>query len=108
MNIIIFDKFILQLAINGKLGHIAESVSFAPNPITSISDSHMIRKIIFTLLLTGLTAACSGDDEYIFEHGPAGPNTEKTLETLPKGLQPDKTKANHTTETLEPDDSETN
>ena len=65
----------------------------------------MIRKILDTLILTGMIAACSGDDEYIFEHGPAGPNTEKTLETLPKGLQPDRTKASHTSDTLEPDSS---
>ncbi len=67
----------------------------------------MIRNTIATLLFTGLitsfTTGCSGDDEYIFEHGPAGPNTEKTLDTLPEGLRPDNAKASHTSETLEPD-----
>lgn len=66
----------------------------------------MIRDKIATLLLTGLltsfTVGCSSDDEYIFEHGPAGPNTGKTLKTLPKGLLPDNTLAHHTSETLEP------
>ena len=66
----------------------------------------MIRNKFFTFFLMGLltsfTAACSNDDEYIFEHGPAGPNTEKTLKTLPEGLKPDNSKASHTSETLEP------
>lgn len=66
----------------------------------------MTRNKFFTLFLMGLltsfTAACSGDDEYIFELGPAGPNTKKTLKTLPKGLKPDTSKASHTSETLEP------
>ena len=67
----------------------------------------MFRNTITTLICTGLvasfTAGCSGDDAYIFEHGPAGPNTEKTLKTLPEGLRPDSSKATHTSETLEPD-----
>ncbi len=66
----------------------------------------MTRNKFFTLFLMGLlasfTTACSGDDEYIFEHGPAGPNTKKTLKTLPKGLKPDSSKASYTNETLEP------
>lgn len=60
-----------------------------------------IATLLFIGLLTSFTAGCSGDDEYIFEHGPAGPNTEKTLKTLPKGLLPDNSKASHTSETLE-------
>ncbi len=67
----------------------------------------MIRNRPTILLLTGLitafVAGCSGDDEYLFEHGPAGPNTEKTLENLPEGLRPDKVNARHTAETLEPE-----
>lgn len=67
----------------------------------------MIRNTITTLLFTGLiasfTTGCSGDEDYLFEHGPAGPNTKKTLKTLPKGLRPDNSKASHTSETLEPD-----
>lgn len=67
----------------------------------------MIRNTIATLffagLLTSFTAGCSGDDEYLFEQGPAGPNTEKTLKSLPEGLLPDKTKSSHTEETLAPD-----
>ncbi|WP_339863548.1 hypothetical protein [Paremcibacter congregatus] len=66
----------------------------------------MRKNITFSLLMAGLcltlTTGCSGNDEYIFEHGPAGPNTERTLESLPKGLQPDKVKASHTEDTLEP------
>ena len=67
----------------------------------------MIRNTVTTLLFTGLitsfTAGCSGDDDYVFEHGPAGPNTGKTLKNLPEGLRPDNTKASHTSEPLEPD-----
>ncbi len=67
----------------------------------------MIRNTITTLLFSGLITSfatgCSGDDEYLFEHGPAGPNTEKTLKNLPEGLLPDNSKASHTSETLEPD-----
>jgi len=67
----------------------------------------MTRNTFAALFLVGtlacLTTGCSGDEDYIFEHGPAGPNTENTLKNLPEGLQPDKNKANHTSETLEPD-----
>ncbi len=66
----------------------------------------MTRNRFTTLLLTGLItslmAGCSGDDEYLFEHGPAGPNTGKTLKNLPEGLLPDKSNSNHTGDTLEP------
>ena len=67
----------------------------------------MTTKTLGTLLLIGLitsfTAGCSGDDEYIFEHGPAGPNTGKTLKTLPEGLLPDTSNASHTNETHQPE-----
>lgn len=67
----------------------------------------MTGNILKTLLLAGVitsfTIGCSGDDEYLFEHGPAGPNTKKTLNTLPEGLLPDTAKAHHTNETLEPE-----
>ncbi len=67
----------------------------------------MIRRTITTVLMSGLiaglVAGCSGSDEYIFDLGPAGPNTEKTLKNLPEGLLPDKTKARHSSETLAPD-----
>lgn len=59
--------------------------------------------LIFTSLITTVTTGCSGDDDYIFEHGPAGPNTKKTLKKLPEGLKADKIKANHTSETLQPE-----
>ncbi|MBL4894898.1 MAG: hypothetical protein JKY59_08570 [Emcibacter sp.] len=66
----------------------------------------MIRNTIATLFFAGLvtsfTTGCSGDDEYLFERGPAGPNTKRTLKTLPKGLRPDNTKASHTADSLEP------
>ncbi len=58
--------------------------------------------LLFTGLITSLVAGCSGDDEYMFEHGPAGPNTEKTLKNLPEGLLPDKSNSSHTGDTLEP------
>lgn len=60
-----------------------------------------IATLLFVGLLTSFAGGCSGDDEYIFEHGPAGPNTKKTLKTLPEGLLPDISKASHTNETLE-------
>jgi len=63
---------------------------------------NILRTLLLTGLMTGFMAGCSGDDEHIFEHGPAGPNTEKALDSLPEGLQPDRTKASHTSETLEP------
>lgn len=67
----------------------------------------MIGNTFATLLFTGLilsfTAGCSGDDDYLFEHGPAGPNTKKTLKNLPKGLLPDNVRTSHTDETLKPD-----
>lgn len=64
---------------------------------------NIIAKLLFTGLIVSFTSACSGDDEYLFEHGPAGPNTKKTLNNLPEGLLPDNSKASHTSETLEPD-----
>ena len=67
----------------------------------------MTKNILITLISTSLmvtmTTGCSGDDEYIFEHGPAGPNTERTLEKLPEGLKADKVKAKHSSDTLQPE-----
>lgn len=67
----------------------------------------MAKNITAPLLIAGfcitLVTGCSGNDEYIFEHGPAGPNTERTLESLPEGLVADKVKSNHTAETLQPE-----
>lgn len=53
-------------------------------------------------MITSLLTGCSGDDEYLFEHGPAGPNTEKTLKSLPEGLRSDAANASHTADSLEP------
>ncbi|PCI33573.1 MAG: hypothetical protein COB54_04570 [Alphaproteobacteria bacterium] len=62
-----------------------------------------ITTLIYAGLVTSFTAGCSGGEDYVFEHGPAGPNTKKTLKTLPEGLRPDNSKASYTGETLEPD-----
>ncbi len=48
---------------------------------------------IFALLLS--ISACSGDDDFVYDAGPAGPNTEQTLKSLPEGLLPDKENARH-------------
>ncbi|MCF8474318.1 MAG: hypothetical protein K9G26_06425 [Emcibacter sp.] len=58
--------------------------------------------LLFISVIASFMTGCSGDEDYIFEHGPAGPNTEKTLKTLPEGLRPDAEKASHTDDTLEP------
>ena len=39
--------------------------------------------------------ACSDDDGLVYDAGPAGPNTEQSLKTLPEGLVPDKENARH-------------
>lgn len=59
--------------------------------------------LLFTGIMTSLVAGCSSDDDYMFDQGPAGPNTEKTLKNLPEGLLPDEAKASHTDETLKPE-----
>lgn len=61
---------------------------------------HYLITLISTAIISCFTYGCSGDDDYIFEHGPAGPNTKKTLKPLPEGLRPDTAKAHHTDETL--------
>ncbi|VAX07720.1 hypothetical protein MNBD_ALPHA03-1373 [hydrothermal vent metagenome] len=62
-----------------------------------------LKTLLLAGMITSFTTGCSGGDEYLFEHGPAGPNTEKTLDTLPEGLLPDTAKARHTNETHEPE-----
>lgn len=56
--------------------------------------------LLLTAFMTCLVSGCGGGEDYIFEHGPAGPNTKKTLKSLPKGLRPDNEKAHHTDDTL--------
>ncbi|MFC7049020.1 hypothetical protein [Emcibacter nanhaiensis] len=57
------------------------------------------RTIFLKLLILSISAlflsACSGDDGLVYDAGPAGPNTEQTLKTLPEGLAPDKENARH-------------
>ena len=51
----------------------------------------------------GLLGGCSGNDDILFEHGIAGPNTEATLKQLPEGLLPDQQNARHSSDSLKPE-----
>ncbi|WP_417319600.1 hypothetical protein [Emcibacter sp.] len=49
--------------------------------------------VLFTLILS--VSACSDDDDLVYDAGPAGPDTEQTLKSLPDGLVPDRENARH-------------
>gem|GEM_PF-2046032 len=92
------------LAFGGKLGHIAKNTNEdikGQDPL--IMTRNTLAVLLFAGLITGLVTGCSSDDDYLFDQGPAGPNTEKTLKNLPKGLLPDEARASHTDKTLKPD-----
>jgi len=62
-----------------------------------------ICKFFVAALLLLPLAACSGDDDELFQDGSAlGPKTEQKLKTLPEGLLADTANSRHSTETLEP------
>lgn len=71
-------------------------------PLDMDMTRNNLAAIIFTGLIVSLLSGCSGNKDYVFDNGPAGPNTEKSLEKLPKGLLPDVVNANHTTKGLKP------
>lgn len=62
---------------------------------------------IFLMVATtfgiSVLGGCSSDDNILFEHGIAGPNTEATLNQLPEGLLPDSENARHSTDSLQPE-----
>ncbi len=65
---------------------------------------HTFAILLFVGLTTTLLTGCESTEPYVFEHGPAGPNTELTLENLPEGLRPDKIQASHTSDSQKPID----